>query len=324
MKCATFVWLASVSTALIPGCRETDSVKAYDRGSGEKVKVPDDLAAALRENAQLQSKGLKAASTEVHRAYVYNDDNGYFDSIDLGDGFRIIAVDVTFRNYADGFDLDDVDIIDADTGENFGSDPHLEGIVGDGELADIDDPDVWAGPDRVRVLLVYAPPKSTSRIKLGYWGDILTPDPISLAPGGRQIAKDSITSVVCWKEGSAGSDYDRYVGVLAVRSWYRNRLPDYANLKCDSEIYGDLDRFIEIDEDGNPVTAELTARPYLIERRRFLLEFWVPTGQTPVSFNYWGEEHSVRLERTAVAATTMAALDGAPINGLARHRLDEN
>ncbi len=307
------------------GCdrHEDQAVDVYDRDSGARVDVPENVTNALRENANLQSQGLKSATIDVHKAYIYNDQNGYFDEANLGKEFQIIAVDVTFKNYAPGFDLDDIDLIDADTDDNFGSDPHLEGIVGDGALADIDDPDVWKTPKTVRVLLAYGPPKTTSRIKLSYWGDVITPNAIDLTGTGPQIAKSSIVSSVCWKEGPADDNYDRYLVVLTVQNWYRSKLPEYANLKCNSGINGDLDRFIEIDDDGKPIPRILKGRPYLLTKRRFLLDFWVPKDKIPSSFLYWGESLPLRFERIVIHEVTMTALQKAPVEKLTEHRLDD-
>ena len=107
------------------------------------------------------------ANAKVHRAYDYD---GYTWK-EATDATRLIAVDVELRNYSQGLDLDDVDILDGESNENYGSSPQIANLTLDGKLAaDVNDPS-WPddlGP--LRVLLIYAFPKESKTIKLGYWG----------------------------------------------------------------------------------------------------------------------------------------------------------
>jgi len=97
---------------------------------------------------------------------------------------------VEFRNYNQGLDLDDVDIIDGQSNDNYGSDPHIANLTLDGKLAgDVDDSS-WPddlGP--LRVLLIYAFPKESKTIKLGYWGQELTAEPVPISGDGPSLPK---------------------------------------------------------------------------------------------------------------------------------------
>ena len=146
--------------------------------------VAPEIAKALEGISREQSQGLNDAKFTVHRAYEYN---GY-TWIEPIESARAIAVDIEFRDYNQGLDLDDVDIIDGETNENYGSDPQIANLTLDGALAsDVDDSSwpVDLGP--LRVLLIYALPKESKTIKLGYWGQDLTPKPIPIAGDGPSL-----------------------------------------------------------------------------------------------------------------------------------------
>jgi hypothetical protein len=84
---------------------------------------------------------------------------------------KVIAVDVEYRNCNTGLDLlDDVDIIVGVTDENHDSDHHIAILTLDGKLAaDYEDSSWPENLSPLRVLLIYALPKGSKTIKLGYW-----------------------------------------------------------------------------------------------------------------------------------------------------------
>lgn len=148
--------------------------------------VPPEVADALESVSREQSQGLKDAHVTVHRVYEYK---GY-TWIEPIETAKLIAVDVEFRNYNQGLDLDDVDVIDGQSDENYGSDPHIANLTLDGELAADTDDSSWPddlGP--LRVLLIYALPKKSKTVKLGYWGQELTSKPVPIAGGGPTLPK---------------------------------------------------------------------------------------------------------------------------------------
>ncbi len=129
-----------------------------------------DIEKDIAETARLQSKGLAKARTALHSAYLYNGP-AYFDPMP---GVKKIAVDVTFSRFTDEFDLDDVDIEDADTEENFGSNPHIEFLSSAGKI--VPESSLPKGKlSSLHVLLVYVVPPHTKRVRLSYWGAVITP-----------------------------------------------------------------------------------------------------------------------------------------------------
>ncbi|MCA9027403.1 MAG: hypothetical protein KDA86_19490 [Planctomycetaceae bacterium] len=186
MKWHTLIVILVASTV---GCsdqstRTDNAVSEIITSDGEPV--PPEVAKAMESVSREQSQGLNDAKVTVHRAYEYS---GYtwLEPIEIA---KLIAVDVEFRDYNQGLDLDDVDIIDGDSNENYGSDPHIASLTLDGTLSpDVDDSS-WPddlGP--LRVLLIYAFPKDSKTIKLGYWGQELTPKPIPISGDGPVLPK---------------------------------------------------------------------------------------------------------------------------------------
>jgi hypothetical protein len=133
-----------------------------------------------------QMEGLMNADVIVHRVYDYR---GY-TWIEPIEGAKRIAVDVEFRNYRLGIDLDDVDILNGETKENYGSDPDIARLNLDGTLAaDFETAELPVNLGPMRVLLIYAFPESVNAIMLSYWGQELTPKPIPITGDGPELPK---------------------------------------------------------------------------------------------------------------------------------------
>ena len=186
MKCRL---LMAILAVIAVGCSNQST--PTDQATPEVITsdgepVPPEIAKALEGVSREQSQGLNVAKVSVHRAYKYN---GYawIEPIETA---KLIAVDVEFRDYNRGLDLDDVDIIDGESNEKYGSDPQIAHLTLDGELASDVNDSSWPddlGP--LRVLLIYAFPKESEAIKLGYWGQELTPKPIPIAGDGPSLPK---------------------------------------------------------------------------------------------------------------------------------------
>lgn len=140
----------------------------------QEEDIPDSISEALAIIGSIQADALKDAKVSVHRAYLYEGYSWFEPAPDQ----RLVAVDVEFVNYLRGFDLDDVDVIDADSNENYGSDPYIGELTPAGERA-FDAP--------IRRILVYSIPKSCKAIKLSYWNQLLTPDGVPLADDGPSL-----------------------------------------------------------------------------------------------------------------------------------------
>lgn len=148
--------------------------------------VPPEMVEALEATAETPSLGLRKAKVIVHRVYEYH---GY-PSIDALDTARPIAVDVEFREYDRGLDLNDVDIIDGESNENFGSNPFIARLTLQGEISSKPEDSSWPeNLEPMRVLLIYAFPAKANTIKLSYLGKELTAKPITIAGEGPALPK---------------------------------------------------------------------------------------------------------------------------------------
>jgi len=184
-----------------------------DDPRGEETKVdslPPEIQKHAAEVAERQSQGLKAATTIVHRAFEYRDKS----RIQPNDDAKLVAVDVEFRKYDKGFDLDDVDILDGDTNENFGSDPEIKFLNSDGTLS-ADEPDFDDPTQPIRLLLIYAMPKQAKSIKLEYWSDRIVAKAAPITQGSLKYDESRLIS---------GIEFWPYPGPSRLRdTWHRGR-----------------------------------------------------------------------------------------------------
>jgi len=143
----------------------------------------DERAARI---SQFQSEGIDGATVVVKRAYEYSGDSYHEDA----SGKKLIAVDLQFLNPNAGLDLDDVEVIDGATDDNFGSFPDIYLLTSAGEMAD---QSKWprARPDELRVLLVYQVPTELQSIQLRYWGRDVTAAPVAIQGTGPMFKDDS-------------------------------------------------------------------------------------------------------------------------------------
>ena len=76
------------------------------------------------------------------------------------------------------------------------------------------------------------------------------------------------------------------------------------------------------DAQGKVLTVSTIERPFYVERRWFLVDFWIPKGAFAVDLTA-PEEATVRLPEKLpleISEATIQALDAAPRFELARHR----
>lgn len=164
------------------GCSSNQNeseIVLVDSETGEQEQVPSEMTGRLEEIANQQAKSLEKASVSVKAAYNYKG-YSYIEPVSIA---KLIAVDVEFSKYGQNFDLDDVDIIDSDTDENYGSDPQIVLLNKEGEILP-DDTEWPEAPGPIRVLLIYAFPKDSKSVKLGYWGSVITDKSVKLEEGG--------------------------------------------------------------------------------------------------------------------------------------------
>lgn len=156
----------------LTGCSKQDAAQE---------RVPENLRTTLREVAKKQSTASANAKCAIQEAYLYDGPRPFPRPPNI----EVLAVVIEISGYADGFDFDDIDLIDADTGENYGSDPGLWPLTADG-LADVK-AEIPAAPGPATVLLLYGYDKVPRRIKLGYWGKEIVTEPAKVADSGRAL-----------------------------------------------------------------------------------------------------------------------------------------
>jgi hypothetical protein len=259
----------------------------------------------------------------VNKAWVY--DRGTL--LVASPGYILVAADLSLPEPEDGrFDLDDIDIFDADTGENFGSDPHLERLTYDGAFIAHDDPEV-AGQRDYRGVFVWQVPASVKRVNFGYWGEMLYVNPSTLESDDRVLPEKGVSVEAFGRAGRSSDRYAEYHVILEARNWFRSHSPEHYTLTTKRSRPGQrslcgCDRWIEIDENGSPIAQPLSSRPPLIESRRFLVAFWCPTSVEPDLLNMFGSTSELP-QRAAFTfpADAVRHLDSAPPLQYALHRI---
>ena len=94
-------------------------------------------------------------------------------------GYRAIAVDVELRGIDDDFGLDDVEVVDQN-GKPFGGEVIFRVLNLDGTSPR--NPATKGPTDRARIRLTCEAPARVTAIKLKYWTNVLTPQPIPVPP----------------------------------------------------------------------------------------------------------------------------------------------
>jgi hypothetical protein len=156
-----------------------NSLPSAPKAVPDNGDVPPNVEEALRKAAAIKAHALNNATVQVHRAYHYAGATAFKPT----DNTKLISVDVGIAGNTDAFKLWDIDIIDAQTNENFGSDPELAFLNREGGFLSYD-ADTIDFTRPLRLLLIYTVPKKTSAIKLGYWGKDLNTQAIPLQLDG--------------------------------------------------------------------------------------------------------------------------------------------
>ena len=139
----------------------------------EKQQALDTVIEGMRAR---QAAALENAQVTVNAAWPYE---GYSTlSPDPASAIpaRMVAVDLTVSGHTADFDPDDIEIVDGITMVSYGSDPHLAVIKGPGEVI-TDAKMMPIAPAPMRLLLIYAFPKTTRTFTLYYWGRNLLDKP---------------------------------------------------------------------------------------------------------------------------------------------------
>ena len=174
-----FLALVSVVVLLLATSEAGDKLERVEMDSTTAATFSPEVQATIQAVMDSQARGLDGAKVTVHRAYNYQG----FSWIEPVEGAKLVAIDVGLADYSVGIDLDDVEIIDGETDENFGSDPDIVFLTDDGEPFSDNQPAQSFG-EPIRVLLIYAVRESTGSIKLGYWGKEIMSEPVLLEEDG--------------------------------------------------------------------------------------------------------------------------------------------
>lgn len=241
-------------------------------------------------------------------------------------GAILVAADISFPTpTGDKFDLDDIDIFDADTGENYGSGPDIQRLTPNGDFVAEDDPEIKDRTD-YRGIFVWQVPASVKRVNFGYWGDMLFVKPFSLAKTGRRIPESSIEAEAAEYSGPVNPKYDRYLVLLHARNWFRTRVPSsyhlYATSASEDRRVCDWEAWIEIDSDNVPINTPILKRAYVSTNRTFLVEYWCPSHVRPDKLDLFGTRFELpAISKLDLPVDTIKKISDGHKNPHALHRL---
>jgi hypothetical protein len=205
--------------------------------------------------------------------------------IEVPPGKKIVAADLELPATTEAFDLDDIDIVDADSGESFGSDELAQRLTATGEPIDDRDPDVDPkGP--YRGIFTWVVDARVRRVNFGYWGDLLFRSPVALSPGmgAPTLPHGRVSTLGVQPETEpAAKGSRRYLLLLAAENWSRVAVPsgDMLSVERASRQPCEVDAWIETDAQNRPRHTPVKERPYYEKSRQFLLELVCPAGVTP-------------------------------------------
>jgi hypothetical protein len=237
------------------------------------------------------------------------------------EGMKLVAAELDLPAPEDSFDLDDIDIFDADTGANYGSGAPLQRLTASGDRVDDEDPDVKN--DRAyRGIFAWTVPRTVTRVNFGYWGTMLYVKPTAIRAKGPVVGAPDQTPASFHAAGEAPDDRRCYRLVLHATQWSRVATPQFSLIDSTRETKDDCPqaRWIEIDAQGRPIDVPLEGRPHYLDERRFLIEFWCPATLHPDTLSRF------RLALTPLPAETKDALptetqrrlESAPLSPLSR------
>lgn len=269
--------------------------------------------------AMLVAAGISAETEEYTPARVdYGKVNSVWEYTGGGElkaepGSILIAADIEFPAPPadDRFDLDDIDIFDADTGRNFGSGPEIQRLTPAGEFVFEDDPEVKDRKD-YRGIFVWQVPAGVKRVNFGYWGDMLFIRPFVVQKSGRTIP-EATAAMSALEGGPLAQQSKTYRGILHAINWYRARQPlGYTLLStaaAEKQAACECEHWIEVDSVFHPIATPVLKRPYVLKDRYFLMEYRCPGGIQPDLLNHLGARSPLPpLTALKLPASTIDAL----------------
>lgn len=240
--------------------------------------VTNEYRPAREDYGEVRSVWIYAAGTQLKAA----------------SGTHLVAADLHFPAATEGkFDLDDIDLFDAQDGTNFGSDPYIQRLTPEGEMVDDDDPVVADDLD-YRGIFVWQIPRAVKRVNFGYWGEMLYKEPVTVGVDARVLPELQVDAVGAERGGAATDAYESHLVMLHARNAFRTFTPRnytlHASAASEEQSLCDINAWIEVDRDGGVVTATLQNRAYLLRDRWFLVEYWCAKGIRPDTLNIFGEQ----------------------------------
>jgi len=143
----------------------------------------DPIAKLFRQTAQTQAAGLDDAKVTVHSVTEHES----FRDATPHEGHKLVAVDVTFSGFKDGFGLAGIQLIDGEQqeAESYGGDPYQVYLKPDGTIDENQGYEWWdanCDAKEVRLFLVYSAPERVKKIVLGYWNRVIVDRPYGVTP----------------------------------------------------------------------------------------------------------------------------------------------
>jgi hypothetical protein len=270
-----------------------------------------ELPAGLRElalqSAREQADAGAGAKVRLLRAWPYAPP----PDLEAASNAKLVAIDFELDIPGNGFDLDDIDILDADSNENYGSDPILQRLNARGEPVAFDDPDVAADNHHFRLLGVWAVPRTTHRVELGYWNASLGA-PITIAgPVDRLRVMEDASTVVAYGVGNPVDGEQVHLLWVECQCSRVGPHPSY-ELTTPATLLDEA-RVIAIEADGTPSTTPITGRPRY-GRFAWLTEYRTPPGTRVTGANRFGERTPLRsLRRFEPTPAQLEALGRIPL-----------
>lgn len=268
-----------------PGTGTVETGLTYDQ-------VQDRMAGISRR----QAAGFTDGKAELLRAF---DAPGKAPA-----GTKLVGAELRLELPGGAFDPDDIDVVDADTSENFGSGPLLQRLTDAGEMAEWADP-VFTDQHRFRIIAVWAVPPKVRRIRLEYWGQQLA-GPAAITGTGPALPADPAEQATGLLKLGTG----RLGVIIECGTCSRTaRAPFYQLVVGDKLV--EPARTLEVDAEHRPVTAKLETRPFYLPRA-WVYDFVIPAGANPRELNQYGERTPLPAKAIELPPGTRTALDALP------------
>lgn len=132
----------------------------------DSILISKTILKEVESVAITQSKALANSTDKVHRVFTYASEKK------LSGNYVPVAVDLEIYNFEKGLDLDDVEIIDANTRTNYGYSTEMYILTDEGYISQ-NNYDWYLSINHFRTLLIFYIPQSCSAVDLFYWGNAL-------------------------------------------------------------------------------------------------------------------------------------------------------